>query len=187
MEQEIRIATIEIYGRFVDVASDGRCWRHGFIDTLGRNRPSKPIKFTLSSNGYLRANMTAYGKVLMVTSHELVALAFIGPRPDGTDVHHIDGDKINNDPVNLKYIDHGTHACDHRHGETGGTSKRFGVSWCSRSARWRAQARVGGKGKHLGYFATEIEAAQAFNEFAIKNGYASKYLNDIPKISKQIQ
>ncbi len=38
------------------------------------------------------------------TVHSLVALAFIGPRPDGLQINHIDGCKANNKPENLEYI-----------------------------------------------------------------------------------
>lgn len=35
--------------------------------------------------------------------HQLVALAFLGPRPEGMDVCHADGDPANNDAANLRY------------------------------------------------------------------------------------
>lgn len=35
--------------------------------------------------------------------HSLVALAFLGPRPDGLVCCHNDGDKLNNRPENLRY------------------------------------------------------------------------------------
>lgn len=37
--------------------------------------------------------------------HVLVALAFIGPRPDGYDVNHIDRDHDNNFVLNLEYLE----------------------------------------------------------------------------------
>jgi DNA-binding transcriptional regulator YiaG len=51
--------------------------------------------------------------------HLLVAEAFNGPRPPGLDTRHLDGNRLNNEPSNLKYgtrsenvidsIRHGTH------------------------------------------------------------------------------
>jgi hypothetical protein len=35
--------------------------------------------------------------------HKLVALAFLGPRPDGQEVRHLDGDPLNNRADNLAY------------------------------------------------------------------------------------
>lgn len=35
--------------------------------------------------------------------HQLVAAAFLGPRPDGHDIDHIDGDPQNSKPSNLRY------------------------------------------------------------------------------------
>lgn len=43
------------------------------------------------------------GKTITKGIHQLVALAFIGPNPDNLDVCHIDDNKLNNSPSNLKY------------------------------------------------------------------------------------
>lgn len=46
-------------------------------------------------------------------------------------------------------------------GETKGTSKYKGVCFIKPRKKWRAEQRVQGKIKHMGYFATELEAARA--------------------------
>jgi hypothetical protein len=38
------------------------------------------------------------------TIHSLVAASFIGPRPPGKEINHIDGDHTNNRATNLEYI-----------------------------------------------------------------------------------
>jgi hypothetical protein len=50
-------------------------------------------------------------------AHELVAIAFIGPRPDGFQVHHINRNRLDNRPENLEYISASLHAVHHKSGE----------------------------------------------------------------------
>lgn len=48
--------------------------------------------------------------------HVLVAEAFIGPRPDGLEVHHIDHDRMNPRVDNLEYVTHQENvALAHKH------------------------------------------------------------------------
>ena len=44
------------------------------------------------------------------------------------------------------------------------SSKYPGVSWFERDQKWRARITVNRKGKHLGYFDTEIEAFNAYKQ-----------------------
>ncbi len=44
-----------------------------------------------------------------------------------------------------------------------GASQHRGVSWNMRKGKWKARLGGGGKRKHLGYFAREIEAALAYD------------------------
>lgn len=49
--------------------------------------------------------------------HQLVALAFLGPRPEGMEVRHLDGDMTNNRLSNLAYGTHAENIADQvRHG-----------------------------------------------------------------------
>lgn len=57
-------------------------------------------------------------------------------------------------------------------------SRYSGVAWKADKRKWRARIKVDGKDVHLGYFATEIDAANAFNQAAFKYGTRSK-LNEI--------
>lgn len=70
------------------------------------------------SDGYL--NLCRGGRASKVKVAHLVAEAFIGPRPDGSVLRHLDGNPANNTPANLRYgsqsenqydaVGHGTHA-----------------------------------------------------------------------------
>ena len=65
----------------------------------GKVMAAKPIKV-----GYLVVAPTIEGKNKTFYVHDLVARAFLGPRPDGLHVNHLDGNKMNNRVENLEYI-----------------------------------------------------------------------------------
>lgn len=65
------------------------------------NTPDRPI--TAKNNaGYFIVNVE--GKTRTV--HSLVAEAFLGPRPYGYDIDHINGTKTDNRACNLRYVTH---------------------------------------------------------------------------------
>lgn len=68
-------------------------------------------------NGYPYVTLTKQGKQKAHGVHQLIALAFIGPRPDGQEVLHSDGDPLNCTLGNLSYGTHGENMHDRiRHG-----------------------------------------------------------------------
>ncbi|HYG12169.1 MAG TPA: HNH endonuclease [Pyrinomonadaceae bacterium] len=66
--------------------------------------PGRIIKLRDDGRGYLYLTLSKSGKARTVRAHALVAAAFIGPRPDGLFVNHIDGNKQNNRVENLEYV-----------------------------------------------------------------------------------
>ena len=68
--------------------------------------PERVLKPATAAGGYLfvdlRRNKASFNKRI----HHLVAEAFIGDRPKGMVVHHIDGNKQNNNATNLEYLTH---------------------------------------------------------------------------------
>jgi hypothetical protein len=71
-----------------------------------------------SSDGYRQVYLhRADGYRRMARVHSLVAAAFIGPRPDGLEVRHLDGNRTNNAATNLEYATHTENMRDRvRHG-----------------------------------------------------------------------
>jgi hypothetical protein len=72
----------------------------------------KPRSWTRGKNGYLeRAVRQPDGSWRRVYQHREVMEQKLGrPLEPWENVHHLDGDKANNDPANLELLDHATHA-----------------------------------------------------------------------------
>lgn len=72
----------------------------------GKNaKPMQNRKFSQGPNGYLSAVAYIHGKRMTVHAHREVALAFLGPAPDGQpQVNHKDGVKTNNHVENLEWV-----------------------------------------------------------------------------------
>jgi hypothetical protein len=70
-----------------------------------------------SHRGYFYVKLVRGGVRAKFSVHGLVARAFIGPKPDGYNINHIDCDKANNRPSNLEYV---THAENVKHARLAG-------------------------------------------------------------------
>lgn len=62
-----------------------------------------PITPTKAGAGYLRFYAKSHGERRNVYVHALVLMAFVGPRPEGAEARHLDGDKTNNTLGNLAW------------------------------------------------------------------------------------
>lgn len=135
---------------------------------------------TRDNNGYRIFSPVVAGRSRTVFVHVLVAAAFIGPKPPGHDVNHIDGDKANNCPSNLEYL---TPLANHQHAARTGLKasgarhgwakhpdavprgEQIGISRLTREAvvEIRARAAAGeslaGLGRAFGVQETTIGAA----------------------------
>lgn len=80
------------------------------VSSLGRVRSFRQaadrprILKTRTSKGYIRVPLSKDRRQHFRYVHRLVAEAFIGPRPEGMQVHHRDGVRDNNYPSNLCYV-----------------------------------------------------------------------------------
>jgi hypothetical protein len=63
----------------------------------------KVLKTKPSGKGYRSVNLSANNVISTKYVHTLVAQAFIGDRPEGLHINHIDGNKLNNCVDNLEY------------------------------------------------------------------------------------
>lgn len=76
-----------------------------------------------TATGHLVVRLHINGNLVYRKVHQLVAIAFIGPIPEGYAVHHIDGEILNNHYSNLEIVPRGHHSSRHNRGEGNGQSK----------------------------------------------------------------
>lgn len=86
--------------------------------------PTRILRQSRMGAGYLKVALCRDGAQRTRSVHQLVAEAFIGPRPSGMEVAHKDGCKTNNKAINLRYdtpsgnsadkASHGTLICGER-------------------------------------------------------------------------
>jgi hypothetical protein len=112
------------------------------------------IKIKIERNGYARAHLWRNGVVTCFLVHKLVAESFIGPRPKGLDINHIDAKRSNNFVKNLEYITRKENVRLCFIGKKRGAYKdKFG---------YRARIYYNGKHHHIKTTKTKEEAYQAF-------------------------
>ena len=107
------LVRVELHGRKFDVQDGGRAWSCEFEGLDGKIQKRREIKFSQHSCGYLVFGVSSGGVCRTYYQHELVALALIGERPSGFDLHHLDEDKTRNYSDNLEYVEHAEHAREH--------------------------------------------------------------------------
>ena len=93
-----------------EISSDGRVFSKGFFRPNQKNGEGyimKPKELSVHKNGtgHLHVDV-GEGKRLV---HRLVYEAFIGEIPKGYEIHHIDGNKENNEISNLAPVTRGQH------------------------------------------------------------------------------
>lgn len=78
------------------------------IGNVRNTKTGKKLNPSISNCGYALVSLSNNGKVTSANVHSLVAKAFIpNEQPDFyTDVHHIDGDRLNNKVENLQWTTH---------------------------------------------------------------------------------
>ncbi|MDZ5615014.1 HNH endonuclease signature motif containing protein [Achromobacter xylosoxidans] len=100
--------------------------------------------------------------------HRAVFAHANGYWPD-CEVDHIDQNKDNNSPENLRAATHAQNG-QNKALQSNNTSGCAGVGWMKADRRWRARIKVCGKEKTVGYFETLADAIAA-RELAVRDNY----------------
>jgi len=114
------------------------------------------------------ANGTTQNKFYAIRNHGRKGLKMhrvIMNAPDHLSVDHIDHNGLNNCKSNLRLCTHAQNSCNI--GCYKGTvSKYKGVCWYKNIKKWSAAIKCDGKQYYLGTFASEIDAARAYDKKA---------------------
>ena len=94
-------------------------------------------------------------------AHHLAWLYTTGKWPDG-EIDHINGVRADNRICNLRVVNRSQNMQNSTC--SWGRSIHRGVCWHKGRKKWRAEIRINGGYKHLGYFHTEELAAAAYQE-----------------------
>lgn len=107
--------------------------------------------------------------------HVLLLHHFIVGAPScGYEVDHIDGNGLNNQKANLRFVTHRQNLQNKHHG----TSKYPGVSWNVKRQRWFSQAYISGKAVFVGWFTDEDEAFRKYKEKLREHGVKADFITE---------
>ncbi len=104
-----------------EATDDGRIW--------STRKGGRWLKSHVNRDGHLELSLYKGGTQYTFRVHNLVALTFLGPRPEGLLVRHLNGKGADNRATNLKYGTHSENVQDClRHGTHSEASKTHCVN-----------------------------------------------------------
>lgn len=130
-------------------------------------------KWSLLWNGYVRRRNKG-ANTGYIYLHNLIMQP-----SEGLWVDHIDGNKLDNRRSNLRICTHSQNTANRKRKSGEFSSLYKGVTFDKNRNRWRASIAFNGKRRRIGDFMNELEAAQAYNEAAIKTHGEFAKLNNI--------
>lgn len=104
---------------------------------------------------------------------------FLLDLPVGVETDHANHNTLDNRRCNLRPATRSQNFGNKLKTRIGATSRFKGVSRVKKTGKWQAQSRTSEKTIYLGKFSTEIEAAQAYNNYAMKRWGEFALLNQL--------
>lgn len=101
---------------------------------------------------------TINGKCCKIRMHHEI----IGKPPKGFEVDHENGNGLDNQRHNLRFVTHREN-CQNRKNQKS-SSQYQGVYWRINEKKWSAQIQINGIVKHLGYFHDELDAFNTYKQ-----------------------
>lgn len=97
-----------------EVDEHGGVWS---VSSNWRGLGARLMQYQVDESGYRRVRVVANGRRTKKPIHQLVCEAFHGPKPDGHEVRHLNGNRQDNRPSNLAWGTRSENARDRtRHG-----------------------------------------------------------------------
>jgi hypothetical protein len=131
----------------------------GNVNGLKRNKLKEQ---SINTWGYKIVTLSKNCKTKTLRVHQLVAMAFLNHKPNGTQkivVDHINDIKTDNRVENLHLV---TQRFNSKKTQGKYSSQYKGVHWSGRDKRWLSQIQINGKLKYLGLFNCELAASIAY-------------------------
>jgi hypothetical protein len=147
-----------------------------YISSLGNVRNDKNLimKLTPMKIGYLQINLYENGKRKLFYHHQLIGLHFI-PNPENfKHIDHINGIKNDNRLENLRWVLRSQNERNKKK-KANCSSQYLGVCWDKKNKKWLVCIKINRKSIFLGYFATELDAFNAWKTYVIENGLQEFY------------
>ena len=130
---------------------------------------------TRITNGYrsLTVNKRSFRvhRVIFYLSHKVW--------PGDLHVDHINGDRLDNRPENLRLLTASQNSRSYRSISDSASSRYRGVSWYKKPKKFTSSIKVHNKSYNLGYFTSELEAAMAYNYAAIGFKFNPEAFNQV--------
>jgi hypothetical protein len=117
---------------------------------------------TNNKTGYRFLTLCKNKKQKTITIHQLVAMGFLGHKPDRYNVviNHIDNNRLNNNVSNLELVSNRYNTSCHK--------TDVGSFWDKHNKKWKSAIKINGVDVHLGSFDDKDRALQIYQR-AINN------------------
>lgn len=133
--------------------------KHGKYPFICKERM---LKNRVNMRGYNQFILSNNRKLKTICTHQLVAMAFLNHKPDGTQklvIDHINDIKTDNRVENLQVVT----SRENSYKTQGKYSSQYkGVHWHKNIGKWSASIWINKKRIHLGYYINEEDANLAY-------------------------
>lgn len=147
----------------------------GYISLIDDEDIENVNKFKWTyAHGYA---LSSYRKSLNVRGFIYLHRLIMKPPKDKV-IDHINGNRLDNRKSNLRICTNRQNLMN-RGAQKNSFSKYKGVGFHKETNKWRAYIKNNGPFIHLGLFKTELEAAMAYNNAAMKNFGRYAFLNEV--------